>query len=179
MADATPDHEVAIDAVGGLLALVFPGAGHAYQGRLKRGVLIAIGVLGLFFGGMLIGGISVVDRRSPRMETRLSFYGQAFVGPIAFAVDRLHQTRYKIDGRPGPPPDPSIPRARQSGVARYDLSIGKPNEIGVLYALLAGFMNFIAFLDALMPAARGGESRRDDQPRPSALDAVLAKERGP
>ena len=61
-------------------------------GERLRGVLIAVGVLGLFFGGMLIGGIDVIDSR----EDRVWFFGQALVGPTAFAVDWAHQTQFKV-----------------------------------------------------------------------------------
>src|SRR5690606_39442388 len=80
-----------LDLLAGLLAAAVPGAGHIYLGEARRGVLAAIGVLGLFFGGMLLGGVDVIDSR----EDRLWFYGQALVGPIAFGVDWYHQNRLK------------------------------------------------------------------------------------
>jgi len=150
-------------------ALILPGAGHALLGEVKRGVLIGTGVLGLFFGGILIGGIDVVDQR----EDFIWFVGQAMVGPIAFGVDSLYQHRYKAwgperayragnpgevrimgvnpeNGRPAPvwitgPPGSMPPSSK---------SLAKVNEIGTLYATLAGMLNVIAVLDVLFHRRR-------------------------
>jgi hypothetical protein len=48
-------------------------------------------VLGLFFGGILIGGIDVIDSQ----EDRVWFLGEALVGPLAFGIDQLHQNCFK------------------------------------------------------------------------------------
>jgi hypothetical protein len=77
--------------VAAMLALVFPGLGHAYLGETRRGAYIALGVMGLFFGGLLIGGLDSVDRK----EDKVWFFGQALVGPVAFGVDWVHQHYYK------------------------------------------------------------------------------------
>ncbi len=162
------------DPIAGLLALVLPGLGHAVQRRYQRAICSGIGVLGLYFGGLLIGGLSVVDLRSPRTETRISFLAQAFVGPLAFATDRIHQTRFKTltPGTHGAPPTLAPPESN-----RLEVSLGKVNEIGVLYTVLAGMLNFIVFLDALLPPIREEES---DTPRTSgALDAMLSKGSSP
>jgi TM2 domain-containing membrane protein YozV len=77
--------------VAAVLAVLIPGLGHAYLGETRRGAYIALGVLGLFFGGLLIGGIDTVDRK----EDKVWFFGQALVGPIAFGVDAVHQNFFK------------------------------------------------------------------------------------
>ncbi len=99
----TPAAPVGFNLVAGLAAAIIPGAGHLVLGEKKRAALIATGVLGLFFGGILIGGIDVIDSR----EDRVWFFGQAMVGPIAFGVDYIHQNRFKgvpssyVEGLPG------------------------------------------------------------------------------
>lgn len=80
----------------GLAALILPGAGHFLLGERSRALAIAAGVLGLFFGGLFIGGIDSVDSR----EDRLWFIGQALVGPVAFGVDYIHQHHFKGVGIP-------------------------------------------------------------------------------
>ena len=80
-----------LDLLAGLVAAAIPGAGHIYLGEVRRGILAAVGVLGLFFGGVLLGGIDVIDRK----EDPWWFVGQALVGPIAFGVDWYHQTQLK------------------------------------------------------------------------------------
>ncbi|MBX3365026.1 MAG: hypothetical protein KF866_09695 [Phycisphaeraceae bacterium] len=179
-AHAQPE-PVGFDAIAGGLALVLPGAGHFYRGDRRRGVFIAIGILGLFFGGLLIGGVSVVDRRSERHETRLSFIGQAFVGPTVFVVDAIHQSRFKGvaegEARPRHPlPGETIRGGRIQPAMQGESppmrpSLGKVNEIGVLYCLLAGMLNFIAFLDALFPSMRAAAAAAPKGT--GAIDAVL------
>lgn len=83
--------EERFEPIAGLLAVLWPGAGHLYLGEVRRGLLIMAGVLGLFFGGLFIGGIDVVDRR----EDPVWFFGQALTGPLAFATDWVHQNRFK------------------------------------------------------------------------------------
>lgn len=77
--------------VAAVLAALLPGLGHAYLGETRRALYIASGILGLFFGGVLIGGIDSVDRK----EDKVWFFGQALVGPIAFGVDAIHQNYFK------------------------------------------------------------------------------------
>jgi hypothetical protein len=74
-----------------LAAVLLPGLGHVVAGERLRGLLVGVGVLGLFFGGMLIGGIDTVDSK----DNRVWFIGQALVGPVAFGVDWVHQDKYK------------------------------------------------------------------------------------
>ncbi len=74
-----------------LLAAVFPGLGHLVSHQVGRGLLVMTGVLGLFLGGMLIGGIGVVDSQ----ENRVWFIGEALVGPLAFSVDWAHQNHFR------------------------------------------------------------------------------------
>jgi TM2 domain-containing membrane protein YozV len=80
--------------VAALLAAVLPGLGHFYLGQIRKGVLITVGVLGLFFTGLLIGGISCIDRR----ENFVWFLGQALVGPITLGLDYVHQNQMKVMG---------------------------------------------------------------------------------
>lgn len=165
-------------------AIAFPGAGHVVRGEVTRGVLAAIGVLGMFFGGLLIGGIDVVDRK----EARMWFMGQACVGPIAFGVDYLHQTRFKgvpeeavrakrADVRRSPFPGeylkmgtmssvdrktgreetvtaPLLVRKAEGATAANVRALGKMGELGTLYGCIAGFLNLVVILDAGFPTKR-------------------------
>jgi len=191
---------VGFNLLAGLAAAAFPGAGHLVLGERRRAALVATGVLGLFFGGILIGGIDVVDSR----EDRVWFFGEAMVGPIAFGVDRLHQTRFKgvpssyFDGDPGSrrTTEESLRIGRESArsanpgevrlvemvtvetrtgttraeeVAIMDLpamgapgsppnikSLSKVNELGTLFATIAGMLNVIVIVDAALPGRRKG-----------------------
>lgn len=79
--------------------MILPGLGHVVRGEPKRAICAAIGVLGMFFGGILIGGIDVIDSK----EDKWWFYGQAFVGPLAFGADWYHQNQLKAHPIPGVP----------------------------------------------------------------------------
>jgi len=149
------------DPLAAILALAFPGAGHWFLGERKRAVLIAAGVLGLFFSGLLVGGIDVVDSK----EDRWWFVGQALVGPVAFATDYVHQNRIKgIDPRTGVLRSAN-PDETRDGSGRLapalggqrppaTKSLGKMNELGTLFACIAGMMNLIVALDAAFPGRR-------------------------
>jgi hypothetical protein len=175
---STPaDYEpIRLNLVAGVLAYLVPGAGHVYLGQTARGLVLGVGILALFFGGLFIGGLAVVDSKSGRLENRISFYGQAVVGPVAIAIDRVHQAAFKgydpaqrrvrslnpgeVRIAPGDPRNPNgfalIARAdpaRGEGPP-YERSQGKVHEIGLLYTVLAGMLNFIVIVDAAFPGGR-------------------------
>lgn len=139
---SNPQNEETFQPLAGLMAIVFPGLGHGVLGDWKRAGLICLGVMGLFLGGMLIGGIDVVDRR----DDKWWFVLQAGVGPTAFLTNSIHQNRVRVNGES----DPS------------NQSLGRVNEVGSLYAGMAGLLNLIAIIDATWhaPASR---RRRDDR----------------
>lgn len=182
--------EPSIDLLAAAAAFVFPGAGHALRRKTRRALFAATGVLGLFFGGILIGGIDVIDRE----EDKWWFLGQAAVGPLAFAVNYYHQNHCKayeipdyligpgaaieqeqldlarkrslypgeartiatvnIRDRAGGTTQASLPvvTAATPGQNRPNIkSIGRINELGMLAATIAGMLNFIIILDALIP----------------------------
>ncbi len=138
------------------------------RGEKKRGVLIGAGVLSLFFGGVFIGGIDVVDSR----EDRVWFFGQALVGPVAFGVDHLHQNHFKVreprlvPGTTGPTQSHVLRSARPDegraddgspvpgGTPPNRKSIGKMNEMGTLFSTIAGMLNLIVLIDAAFPSRR-------------------------
>lgn len=138
------------------------------------------GVLGLFIGGLVVGGIDSVDRR----EDRIWFIGQALVGPVAFATDWYHQNMLKVVDnankvRTAWPHEIRDPKTRSPIEVRHPTtgqpmefvdpktgqtrlgtdkdrppntkSISRINEIGTLMATLAGMLNLIIILDALFP----------------------------
>ncbi|HRP64267.1 MAG TPA: hypothetical protein PK400_13285 [Phycisphaerales bacterium] len=131
-----------------VLAWLWPGLGHISLGERKRGVFIMIGVLFLFFTGLLVGGVSSVDRR----EERLWFLAQGLCGPIAFGADYVHQSYVK-----GLPPERKV------------VALAHVSEMGILFIALAGLMNLVVILDAMHfahhPAPTVPERRRaSDQP---------------
>jgi hypothetical protein len=166
-----------------LAACAFPGLGHIVLGHVRRGLLIAAGVLGLFFGGLLIGGLSVIDRQA----APIWFIAQALNGPIAFAADWVHQSQFKLPAVGAQPARPFLPNeafdpatgrlitdAQARGLKPPLVkSLGRVNEIGILYIAIGGMLNLIAIIDAAFntPKTREdraiAEARKRMQPAPS------------
>jgi hypothetical protein len=181
-------------------------------GQVKRGLLIALGILGLFFGGLFIGGIDVVDSD----EDRVWFFGEALVGPIAFGVDAAHQNLFKaydeqaargvrstadlaaLTRRSAYPTETrttirvdnlldssngnrtmvsrTVPVFVQAGPGQgppNKKSIGKVNELGTLFATIAGMMNLIALIDAAFPSPRRKAPERDAAAAATGAAAVV------
>ena len=168
------DESEQINIVAGICAALLPGLGHMVSGRVHRGILAMIGVLGLFALGLLIGGIDAVDSKSG--SDKFWFYGQAMVGPIAFGVDYAHQNHFKAYdlrtkvNRTGNPHEDRVHdgsrwiwepmsadqiEAGELGPANAP-GLGRLNEIAMLSCTLAGMLNLIIFLDALLPSGYGG-----------------------
>ncbi len=127
----------------------------------------------MFFGGMLIGGIDVVDSE----EDFPWFIAQSLVGPIAFVADYAHQHHFKVlalveqvtpDGRrmlvetrrSAYPHEVRDARGKASTAASPAepppniKSLSKTNELGTLFGTIAGMLNVIAVVDAAFPTVR-------------------------
>lgn len=122
-----------------------------------RGLCVLVGVMGLFAGGIFVGGIDVVDRQ----EDGVWFIGQALVGPVAWGVDYYHQNHLKVIDKgqrrsafPNEGRDPRTAAPIPGGVPPNRKSVSKANELGTLSCALAGMMNLIAILDAGFPTRR-------------------------
>jgi hypothetical protein len=171
-----PHHEPTRLSIPALvLGWLLPGAGHLFLGQVRRAILICVGVLGLFFSGLFVGGIDVVDSglvvsntfrkvtgsKSPQLVTpdgdAIWFVGQAFTGPVALVVDVVHQHRFKVidpaeprilrSARPGEGRDPATGFAI-AGTPPATKSLARVNEVGTLFCTLAGLLNLIAMIDA-------------------------------
>lgn len=161
--------------LAGLAALIFPGAGHLVLGRPKRAALICAGVMGLFLFGLLIGGIDAIDSKNDR----LWFFAQVLVGAPTLGVDYVHQHHFKavdpnngflrsgfpgehrtiVDGNAVWQPLTEAQIAAGMGPPNIP-GLGRINEIAMLSIVLAGMLNIIVFLDALMPYADPDQEKK-------------------
>lgn len=178
----TQPQETDFHAPALLAACVLPGLGHFVRGEKQRAAYIATGVLGLFVGGIFLGGVDVIDRQ----EDKVWFIGQALVGPLAFGVDYYHQHHLKVfgpdqdsrntqsrwrsaypnegrgdDGKPIFTHKDAAGNDVPGGIPPNTKSVGRMNELGTLSAALAGMINLIVIIDAGFPTIR--PRRRSDQ----------------
>lgn len=165
-------HETQLNFGAAALGWVVPGLGQIIIGEKRRGILAMIGVLGLFITGLLVGGLDCVDKD----EDRLWFAGQVVAGPIAIAAAYGNQTLLK-DAAPEHkvPTPPSPAEQAMSSPVRYvskAKGLAHANEFGTLLCFLAGLMNLVVLMDALVrtpgvcpyerreaPSRRTGEAR--------------------
>lgn len=91
-----------------VLAFLIPGAGHLYQGRLFKGVVYAVCILGTFFYGMALGNWQVVYYRGDPGNRPYGYFAQVMVGLPALpaiaqwrrydpTTDWLHRLDSSID----------------------------------------------------------------------------------
>lgn len=70
--------------LAGLLALLVPGAGHLYQGRMFKGVLYFFCILGTFFYGLHLGEWKIVYFRRGPGNTTYGYFAQMLTGLSAW-----------------------------------------------------------------------------------------------
>ncbi len=131
--------------VAAIAAWLAPGLGHVLLGQPRRGGLIAIGVGGMWILGLLVGGLSVIDRH----EHWLWFLGQMLLAP-SLIVEYI--------------------AAYLGNAGLLTASFGRPAEHGLLLTTLAGMLNLMAMLDALHrdPAERRHRPEAGAEPEAQA-----------
>lgn len=115
---------------------LLPGLGHWVRGEPRRAALLALSLGLLWGGGLLIGGLSVIDHGSSREWFVRA--GQLAIAPSLLAdVLRVFVT--------------------QSEGIRLVESLGPAHEQGVLWTGVAGYLNVLVLLDLLLPRAQARE----------------------
>lgn len=134
----SPPSESSIIRVGlaGLLAWLVPGLGHIYLGFKKRGTILLIAITLTFWTGVAIGGVrGVIDHR----VHKLWFAAQACTGGNTLTALGLHSL-VGFDAY-----DPRSPVPPYTGPW---MSV----DIGIHYAGVAGLLNLLVILDAIVRA---------------------------
>lgn len=145
------DDDEGLHWVAAALGWLVPGLGQMWTGHVQRGIYAMVGVLGLFIGGVLLGGVGVVDRR----DNGIWFVAQAGAGPVAFAADWANSAWVK-SGAVGDlleAPPSMVPRSTGSKVSSLR-SVTSVHEVATLYCAMAGLMNIVVLLDALVRPRR-------------------------
>jgi hypothetical protein len=144
-------------ALVALAGWFLPGAGYWLIGERARAIVIGVAIVLMFVGGILVGGVRVVD--PPSFEARQNdngdklpvkpvsrvlqkpwFIGQFFTGPINLGAAWWSRAVAA---------DPFYAR-------NHVHAHGRIADIGTLYTAVAGMMNLMAIIDAAYRAGRGG-----------------------
>lgn len=132
-------------------AWLVPGLGHFLTGHTRRGIILFLCIGGLWAGGMLIGGISVVQSRATDGSVRPWYLGQAIIAP-SIAVEYTHdRLRAQNAGQDPSPDDAVIP---------YEPAYGRAYELGTLYTALAGLLNLLAIVDIVYREPRRADEHK-------------------
>jgi hypothetical protein len=113
---------------------LLPGLGHFLLGQPHRAVILAVSIGSLWLAGLLIGGISVIDRG----DHPAWFLGQMLVAP-SFAAD-AYRARLVRDHHASFLPEDRPP---------FEPAYGRAHEQGTLFTSVAGLLNLLAMIDLL------------------------------
>jgi hypothetical protein len=166
-ADDTIEVELRNPAVAALLAWLWPGAGHLYQGRTGKGLLFMICILSTWFFGLALAEGHSVYASNSTLARQLVFGCQLGVG--APAAPALVQAVYLRDpnhttplwnGFMAPPAD------HPDQLSEWSKEYGILLDMGVLYTMIAGLLNILAIFDAyggpLVPAPEKKDDKKSD-----------------
>ena len=142
-----------------VLAWLWPGLGHLYQGRTAKGMLFMVCILITYFWGLAMGDSHVVYASFRQPEVRYPFVLQVGVGIPAFpaiiqaATPELGATLF---GRWMSPPTLAMNPSNHDELATWHERLKGYFDIATLYTMVAGLLNFLVIFDAF-----GGPSYTD------------------
>ncbi|MHC4091766.1 MAG: DUF6677 family protein [Planctomycetota bacterium] len=125
-------HPVVRVPVAGLLAWIVPGLGHLFIGERARGLIYLIAITVTFWGGIAIGGVR--DTVNPRARTAW-FMAQTCTGVNCLVAYNWGEQIRR---------DPEAPVSTRAHHRSADTA--------VVYTGIAGLLNLLAILDALVRA---------------------------
>jgi hypothetical protein len=158
--------------VAGVLAWLWPGAGHLYQGRTAKGMLFMLCILGTFFFGLLLSDGRAVYASWTEDDKRLLYLCQ--LGAGLPALPALLLTFLVRDGRAplfggimAPPRDMRELNDWYKQMHRYF-------DLGTVYTMIAGLLNILVVYDALAgpaPLTPDEEKAKRDDEKPGPVDS--------
>jgi hypothetical protein len=158
--------------VAGVLAWLWPGAGHLYQRRYAKGVLFMVCILATYFFGLALADGKAVYASWTPTDKRLQYICQVCVGAPALPalVQNYRVMRGKaplFGGIMAPPQQPVRPEGRDE-LALWHEHYNKRWELSTLYTLVAGLLNVLAIYDAyagpFLPAPDEEKEKKDRPP---------------
>ncbi len=150
-------------ALAAFLAWFLPGAGHIYQGRIGKGLLFFVCILGTFTYGLYLGGGRVVYASWRPEDRRLPYLCQIGVGlpalPALVQAQRLRSGRQPLFAGLMAPP------RNQQELADWHFRLHRYFDLGTVYTMIAGLLNVLAIYDAWAgPLLIVPESKKRKQP---------------
>jgi len=138
--------------MAGFLTWLLPGLGHLYLGHRQRGLVLLIVIALTFWGGVAIGGIRGTVHPGQRPAW---FVAQLCAGGHTLLAYGIHRA---LPGGVSTlnPVTRDWPHAGHWGAV----------EIGVVYAAVAGLLNVLIILDALVRADQGPLPQAAASPAP-------------
>ncbi len=132
--------------MAGFLTWLLPGLGHLYLGHRRRGLIFLVAIALTFWGGVAIGGIRGTVHPAQRPAW---FVAQLCAGGHTLVAWAIHRAM------PGG-------LTQMNPVTRDWPHVGHWGavEIGVVYAAVAGLLNVLIILDALVRADQGSTPER-------------------
>lgn len=160
----TSDNSSKLPLVALILAWIVPGAGHIYLGRKTRGVIILVTIAAIFWGGVAMGGVMTVDYYNARWW----FISEMLTGVHGvtgwYNQRRVYQNMtQEVFGSDDASLAAKIPeevrdqKLKDRGVALND---SPTDNIARAYAGVAGMLNLLCMVDALMLSMMGEEDER-------------------
>lgn len=122
---------------------LIPGGGHALIGEKHRGLILFIGIGGLWLTGLLIGGISVIDKAQ-----HPAWYGCQILTSPSIIVEIYHRSLNTEDGK-APLPEGTSVRGMPAPTPSYEPSLNHVHEQGTIFTALAGLLNLLAIFDVV------------------------------
>ena len=179
---SAPPVELRNPRIAALLAWIFPGLGHFYQGRIGKGVLYSVCILSIYFIGFAIGEGKIVYWRwvnplSNPEKFSLYYIGQFFVGlPALPALIQGTLKHYGLDPLLGG----FMAEPAQNVLNGLHPRFGKLVEIGSMYTAVAGLLNILAIFDAYEGPAHIhlDEAERASQTQPTPTETSPATPAG-
>ncbi len=146
--------------MAGILAFLWPGAGHWYQGRYGKAGLFSTCILGLFMVGMILSGGRVVYASWDPQDYRWHYVLQAGVGiPAAPAAI---QWFFESDSESSLLRGWMARPANMGVLSDWHKETSAGFDLGTLFTMVAGLLNVLVIFDAVAGpmAIPGHESRK-------------------
>ncbi len=167
-------------ALAAFLAWFLPGAGHLYQGRIGKGLLFFVCILGTFTYGLYLGGGRVVYASWRPEDRRLPYLCQIGVGlpalPALVQAQRVRSGRQPLFAGLMAPP------RNQEELADWHFRLHRYFDLGTIYTMIAGLLNVLAIYDAwagpLLIVTESKESKKRKQPDDEDADSQTSRAEG-